>query len=193
MRSFFTELSHLTHLTVSDVTASSGMIAMFSTLDQIPTLKHLSVNLRSLLVQDDIATLSPHLHKVTALCFGFNSQMTGSGLVLIANCCSCLTELNASYCPYIRDNGVVMLMVKCGKTLRNLSLQSCNRITDTSLGAIAMYGDRLRQLDISVCERISVEGVFNLVQQLRRLKELTSRFTTEELSSAHEDLRINVC
>ncbi|XP_044049026.1 F-box/LRR-repeat protein 2 isoform X3 [Siniperca chuatsi] len=75
-----------------------------------------------------------------------------------------LEMLSLKSCTYIRDLAVLSLTQLFGDTLRELDLTSCVNVTDLSVRAIATYLQRLVVLRLGWCKEVTDWGLLGMVE-----------------------------
>ncbi|PWA99203.1 RNI-like superfamily protein [Artemisia annua] len=79
-------------------------------------------------------------------------HFTNVGLTSIASCCPLLSIISLSRCS-IRDSGLEILAKSC-KSLKEVNISGCIRITDCGIWSLIENCNQLRALNISGCDEI---------------------------------------
>lgn len=88
-------------------------------------------------------------------------KITDQSLFRLAQCGLSLKEISLEWCDRITDEGVRVLVKYC-LHLQDMNLKSCRGITNESLQAIGQKCSGLKKLNISWCQDITDEGVKQL-------------------------------
>lgn len=123
------------------------------------------------IVVTKLASLSPRLKRVD-LGVACHEGITDVGLAALTDHCPLLEHVNLRGCKRIRDAGVVMLIHKCGKTLKSLLLHSCDDIGDEVLEAIGQSCTALEHVDLHRCMKVNDEGIGSLMAGTTRLTQM---------------------
>jgi len=112
-------------------------------------------------VVSKLASKCPKLRRVDlgVMC---TEGVTNVGLLELTEHCSLLEHVDLRGCKRIGDDGVALLVQKCGPHLKTLVLHSCD-IGDDALRAIGQSCPRLEVLDLHRCTRITDAGIEGLV------------------------------
>ncbi|XP_047166937.1 F-box/LRR-repeat protein 20-like [Vigna umbellata] len=131
-------------------------------------------------------------YRVKSLYLGRNSWLRDESLEMIASVCPSLEVLDLSSCCDISE-GVVEVLRRCSE-VRNLSLAFCSgvklkglefevpkleelnlsgsRVDDETLSVISKYCRWLLHLDLENCYKVTANGVREVVDKCRRLREI---------------------
>lgn len=80
-----------------------------------------------------------------------------------------------SGCYNVTDIGIAHALTADVPTLRILNLSLCKQITDTSLGRLSQYCQKLVELDLGGCCNVTNSGVGLIAWGLKNLKVLNLR------------------
>ena len=140
---------------------------------------------------------------------GCGSQLTNNVLITVATVCTRMRDLDVSSCTSFSEIGFDAV---CGWTrgrqtkgaglskLERLSMSNCPLLSDVTLGRIAKGCSELRALDVSQCPNITDDGLRDMIDNAKHLRELLSHdnervsgqmFAVDALS--HDDCSLFVC
>eukprot|EP00899_Mesostigma_viride_P019793 jgi/Mesvir1/27815/Mv07495-RA.1 len=152
------ECPRLRHLSVSHClyVTDEGVTAL---AQGCPQLELLDVR-RCIGVTDaSIRAVGKNCRGLRQLSVGECKGVTDASVELVARNCPDLVHLDAAFCPGVTDYSVLVLARMCGpRWLEQVDLCRCE-VTDNSMAWLAAYCPRLRHLDVSGCERVTVDGI----------------------------------
>lgn len=76
-------------------------------------------------------------------------------ILFLAKSCKSLETLIIGGCRDISDESIKLLAVSCNRTLKNLRMDWCLSITDSSLSCVLSHCKNLEALDIGCCEEVT--------------------------------------
>jgi len=128
---------------------------------------------RCLAVGDDgvlaLLTLCPPLASVN---LSSCEDVTDAAVVaLAAHSARSLEQLNVSKCTRLSDDALLAVASSCAR-LQELRLYNCPGITDAAVQQLGRAGGTLRVLDASSCERVSDEGLVGMAANCPHLHTL---------------------
>ncbi|KAJ6515727.1 hypothetical protein C8R45DRAFT_957430 [Mycena sanguinolenta] len=100
------------------------------------------------------------------------SNITDTGIVKLARACSNLRCVDVGFCRNLTDMSVICLAELRG--IRRLSLVRVHKLTDMAVFALAEHAVDLERLNLSYCDRLTLEAMHLLLKRLVRLKNLSA-------------------
>ncbi|KAJ7068445.1 hypothetical protein C8F01DRAFT_1050621 [Mycena amicta] len=114
---------------------------------------------------ESICKLGDHLD---VLLLAHVSEITDSGIVKLARACTKLRCVDVGFCRNLTDLAVFCLAeLRC---MRRLSLVRVHRVTDIAIFALAEHALDLERLNLSYCDRLSLDALHLLLKRLVRLQ-----------------------
>ncbi|XP_026384632.1 F-box/LRR-repeat protein 12-like [Papaver somniferum] len=86
-----------------------------------------------------------------------SSNITDTGLEVLAKCCASLQKVKLTYCEQITDKGLKILAKSCA-SLKKVDLSDCQGITDSGISFIIQNCSKIRSLKISYCSNVTGIG-----------------------------------
>ena len=116
------------------------------------------------------------------------SKLTSEFLAIVGGTCTQIRKLvvgvkgnlwekNITKIQNVTDEGILAIVKGC-PLLRNINLNHCDQITDMTLLHLAQNCKDLKCLELYGCTQISVEGVFNAVEDRIGQNSSDNKFTT---------------
>ncbi|KAI3925183.1 hypothetical protein MKW92_024022 [Papaver armeniacum] len=97
-----------------------------------------------------------------------SSQITDTGIEVLAKCCASLEEVDISYWTPIANKGLTMLAKNCA-SLKTVDLAGCQWINDKGLEFLEKS---LEEVDIRYCQSITNKGLTMLAKNCASLKKV---------------------
>jgi len=104
-------------------------------------------------------------------------QIDDLGVELLANNCPCIKSLCLIGCRYVYGSTFDVLLAKCSN-LRTLLLRYL-KIEDDVISQNTWSSSNIEELDISACPRLTWQGLFRLLVQLKNLVYLNMSYCGE--------------
>ena len=152
----------------------------------LPSLRSLNLSLCKDITDNSLGRIATHCPNLEVLELGGCTRITNTGLLLISWGLRHIRRLNLRSCWQISDHGIGHLAGQSGgggggshvgggaKTLEELSLQDCQKLTDESLRHIADGLPNLARLNLSFCLSVTDTGLKSLAR-IGTLRELNLR------------------
>lgn len=83
-----------------------------------------------------------------------------------------LTHLNLERCLAVDDTVIEALIEFCGSNLKELNINSCDKITENGFKQIAKHCRNLKKLDVGFCRAIDDSIVTEMINSIRDLQEI---------------------
>jgi len=100
------------------------------------------------------------------------ANITDQGVVKLARACSNLRCVDVAFCRNLTDMSVFCLAEL--SSLRRLSVVRVHKLTDIAVFALADHALSLERLNLSYCDRLSLDAVHLLLKRLTRLQHLSA-------------------
>ncbi|KAJ7507979.1 hypothetical protein B0H11DRAFT_153700 [Mycena galericulata] len=162
------------NLRILDLSFISGLTdaAIEGIVSHAPKIQHLRLSGCKLLTDralESICKLGDHLD---VLMLAHVANITDRGVVKLARACTNLRCVDVGFCRLLTDMSVFCLAELQG--IRRLSLVRVHKMTDIALFALAEHALDLERLNLSYCDRLTLEAVHLLVKRLVRLQHLSA-------------------
>ncbi|KAJ7684013.1 hypothetical protein B0H17DRAFT_1073260 [Mycena rosella] len=118
---------------------------------------------------ESICKLGDHLD---VLILSHVAKITDRGVVKLARACTNLRCVDVGFCRNLTDMSVFCLAELRG--IRRLSLVRVHKLTDMAVFALAEHAVDLERLNLSYCDRLTLDAAHLLVKRLVRLQNLTA-------------------
>ncbi|KAJ6598898.1 hypothetical protein DFH09DRAFT_1129507 [Mycena vulgaris] len=118
---------------------------------------------------ESICKLGDHLD---VLMLAHVANITDRGVVKLARACTNLRCVDVGFCRNLTDMSVFCLAELRG--IRRLSLVRVHKLTDIAVFALAEHALDLERLNLSYCDRLTLEAAHLLVKRLVRLQNLSA-------------------
>ncbi|KAF7332041.1 Carbohydrate esterase family 9 protein [Mycena kentingensis (nom. inval.)] len=118
---------------------------------------------------ESICKLGDHLD---VLLLAHCSEITDNGIVKLARACTKLRCIDVGFCRNLTDMSVFCLAEL--RYIRRLSLVRIHRMTDIAIFAIAEHALDLERLNLSYCDKLSLDAVHLLLKRLVRLQNFSA-------------------
>ncbi|KAJ7682629.1 hypothetical protein DFH06DRAFT_1161692 [Mycena polygramma] len=163
-------------------------------LDELPPLilRHTADNLRILDLSfitgitdaaiEGIVSHAPKIQHLRFICklgahldvlmLAHVSNITDRGVVKLARACTNLRCIDVGFCRNLTDMSVFCLAELRG--IRRLSLVRVHKLTDIAVFALAEHAVDLERLNLSYCDRLTLEATHLLLKRLVRLQNLSA-------------------
>jgi F-box/leucine-rich repeat protein 14 len=185
LRDLVTGLPHLTSLNLSGCYNLSDAALDTALNRDLPALRVLNLSLCKDITDNSLGRIATHCPGLEALELGGCTRITNTGLLLISWGLRNIRRLNLRSCWQISDHGIGHLAGQSGggsssssgggaKSLEELSLQDCQKLTDESLRHISEGLPRLARLNLSFCLSVTDTGLKSLAR-LASLRDLNLR------------------
>ncbi|XP_053643192.1 F-box/LRR-repeat protein 2 isoform X2 [Cherax quadricarinatus] len=125
-----------------------------------------------------------HLRELQYLNLSFCQAVGESGLEAMARHCPSLEVLMLAECGQTTDQ-VILVIAHYLKRIKTLDLQMCVKLTDDALDSLSNC-HTLQYLDVSGCEKMSLEQVRYVQMKIPRLLNLHHRGVTEKTTNGSE-------
>lgn len=175
----------------------------------IPSLKVLNLSLCKDVTDNSLGRIATHCKNLESLELGGCTKITNTGLLLISWGLKRIRSLNLRSCWQISDHGIGHLtginsQPNTGaKTLEEISLQDCQKLTDESLKHISEGLSNIQKINLSFCVSVTDTGLKSL-SRIPTLQELNLRscdnvsdigvgFLAEGGSSSLSHLDVSFC
>ncbi|CAK5262968.1 unnamed protein product, partial [Mycena citricolor] len=99
-------------------------------------------------------------------------RYTDRGIVSLARSCTNLRCVDLGFCRNLTDMSVFCL-AELG-SIRRLSLVRLHRLTDIAVFSLAEHALDLERLNLSYCDRLTVQAVHLLTKRLLKLQHLSA-------------------
>ncbi|KAK2466064.1 hypothetical protein APHAL10511_001706 [Amanita phalloides] len=116
---------------------------------------------------DNICRLGDNLD---VLSMSHVTEITDAAVVRLARSCPKLRGVDFGFCQKLTDMSV--FEVASLSYLKRLSLMGLNNITDIAIYAIAEHAVELERFHLAHCNQISLEAVYMLLKNLRKLQQV---------------------
>ncbi|KAK7061918.1 hypothetical protein R3P38DRAFT_2832284 [Favolaschia claudopus] len=117
---------------------------------------------------ESICKLGEHLD---VLVLAHVANITDRGVVNLARACTNLRCIDVGFCRNLTDMSVFCLAELRG--IRRLSLVRVHKLTDIAVFALAEHALELERLNLSYCDRLTLEATHLLLKRLVRLQNLS--------------------
>ncbi|KAF7301819.1 Carbohydrate esterase family 9 protein [Mycena indigotica] len=118
---------------------------------------------------ESISKLGDHLD---VLLLAHVSEITDNGIVKLARSCTKLRCIDVGFCRNLTDLAVFCLAEL--RYMRRLSLVRVHRVTDIAIFALAEHALDLERLNLSYCDRLSLDALHLLLKRLMRLQNFAA-------------------
>lgn len=146
----------------------------------IPSLKALNLSLCKDVTDNSLGQIATHCKNLETLELGGCTKITNTGLLLISWGLKKIQSLNLRSCWQISDHGIGHLTginsqpSTGAKTLKVISLQDCQKLTDESLKHISEGLPNIQRINLSFCVSVTDTGLKSL-SRIPSLQELNLR------------------
>ncbi|CAN1164985.1 F-box/LRR-repeat protein 4 [Linum perenne] len=126
---------------------------------------------------ESIFTLARHCENLETLIIGGCRDISDASMKTLAIACShSLKNLRMDWCLNVSDSSLSRILAECSK-LEALDIGCCEEITDAAFGGLAMAETdmELKVLKVSNCPKITVTGVSMLLDKCSKLEYLDVR------------------
>ncbi|KAJ7498754.1 hypothetical protein FB451DRAFT_1202914 [Mycena latifolia] len=162
------------NLRILDLSFIAGLTdaAIEGIVGHAPKIQHLRLSGCKQLTDralESICKLGEHLD---VLILAHVADITDSGVVKLARACTNLRCVDVGFCRNLTDMSVFCLAELRG--IRRLSLVRVHKLTDIAVFALAEHALDLERLNLSYCDRLTLDAVHLLVRRLVRLQNLSA-------------------
>ncbi|KAJ7094610.1 hypothetical protein B0H15DRAFT_904580 [Mycena belliarum] len=162
------------NLRILDLSFIGGLsdAAIEGIVGHAPKIQHLRLSGCKLLTDralESICKLGSHLD---VLILAHVANITDRGVVMLARACTNLRCVDVGFCRNLTDMSVFCLAELRG--IRRLSLVRVHKLTDIAVFALAEHALDLERLNLSYCDRLTLDAVHLLVRRLMRLQNLSA-------------------
>jgi len=146
----------------------------------LPALRQLNLSLCKDVTDNSLGRIATHCKNLQSLELGGCTKITNTGLLLISWGLKKIRSLNLRSCWQISDHGIGHLtglnsQPNTGaKTLEEISLQDCQKLTDESLKHISEGLPNIQRINLSFCVSVTDTGLKSL-SRLPCLRDLNLR------------------
>ncbi|KAJ6490420.1 hypothetical protein C8R47DRAFT_1014676 [Mycena vitilis] len=162
------------NLRILDLSFITGITdaAIEGIVSHAPKIQHLRLSGCKQLTDrtlESICKLGAHLD---VLMLAHVSNITDRGVVKLARACTNLRCIDMGFCRNLTDMSVFCLAELRG--IRRLSLVRVHKLTDIAVFALAEHAGDLERLNLSYCDRLTLEATHLLLKRLVRLQNLSA-------------------
>ncbi|KAJ7765037.1 hypothetical protein DFH07DRAFT_811215 [Mycena maculata] len=162
------------NLRILDLSFINGLTdaAIEGIVSHAPKIQHLRLSGCKLLTDralESICQLGDHLD---VLMLAHVANITDRGVVKLARACTNLRCVDVGFCRLLTDMSVFCLAELRG--IRRLSLVRVHKMTDIALFALAEHALDLERLNLSYCDRLTLEAAHLLLKRLLRLQNFSA-------------------
>ncbi|KAJ6539509.1 hypothetical protein B0H19DRAFT_1037601 [Mycena capillaripes] len=161
------------NLRILDLSFINGITdaAIEGIVSHAPKIQHLRLSGCKQLTDrtlESICKLGAHLD---VLMLAHVSNITDRGVIKLARACTNLRCIDVGFCRNLTDMSVFCLAELRG--IRRLSLVRVHKLTDIAVFALAEHALDLERLNLSYCDRLTLEATHLLLKRLVRLQNLS--------------------
>ncbi|KAJ7276559.1 hypothetical protein B0H12DRAFT_1085928 [Mycena haematopus] len=162
------------NLRILDLSFIDGITdaAIEGIVDHATALQHLRLSGCKQLTDRTLESLCKLGVHLDVLILTHVSNITDHGIVKLARACSNLRCVDVGFCRNLTDMSVSCLAELRG--IRRLSLVRVHKLTDMAVFALAEHAVDLERLNLSYCDRLTLEATHLLLKRLMRLKNLSA-------------------
>jgi len=163
-------LLHL-NLSVCSLVTDAGMIVIASQSPELSKLD-LSITDKYLITDKSISEgIAAHCHNLLHVNFSHCYSITNIGIKELARGCGRLRHLDLTFCLKISDIALVALASgACAKSLRELSVSDCTKVSSAGLVALGANCTGLSHLTLNYCWKITDFGIISLSKGCPNIK-----------------------
>ncbi|KAJ7638990.1 hypothetical protein FB45DRAFT_827665 [Roridomyces roridus] len=162
------------NLRILDLSFINGITdaAIEGIVSHAPKIQHLQLSGCKLLTDRALESICKLGHHLDVLMLAHVGEITDRGVVKLARACTNLRCVDVGFCRRLTDMSVFCLAELRG--IRRLSLVRVHKMTDIALFALAEHALDLERLNLSYCDRLTLDAVHLLVKRLVRLQHLSA-------------------
>ncbi|KAJ7044506.1 hypothetical protein C8F04DRAFT_1068590 [Mycena alexandri] len=162
------------NLRILDLSFIGGLTdaAIEGIVSHAPKIQHLRLSGCKLLTDRSLESICKLGHHLDVLMLAHVSNITDSGVVKLARACTNLRCVDVGFCRNLTDMSVFCLAELRG--IRRLSLVRVHKLTDIAVFALAEHAVDLERLNLSYCDRLTLEATHLLLRRLVRLQNLSA-------------------
>ncbi|KAJ7283950.1 hypothetical protein C8J57DRAFT_749848 [Mycena rebaudengoi] len=137
-----------------------------------PKIQHLRLSGCKLLTDRALESICKLGNHLDVLMLAHVANITDRGVVKLARACTNLRCVDMAFCRNLTDMSVFCLSELRG--IRRLSLVRVHKLTDIAIFALAEHALDLERLNLSYCDRLTLDAVHLLLKRLVRLQNLSA-------------------
>ncbi|KAJ6628786.1 hypothetical protein B0H10DRAFT_1904653 [Mycena sp. CBHHK59/15] len=162
------------NLRVLDLSFTGGLTdaAIEGIVGHAPKIQHLRLSGCKQLTDRALESICKLGNYLDVLMLAHVANITDSGVVKLARACTNLRCVDVAFCRNLTDMSVFCLAELRG--IRRLSLVRVHKLTDIAVFALAEHALDLERLNLSYCDRLTLDAVHLLLKRLVRLHNLSA-------------------
>ncbi|KAF7352648.1 hypothetical protein MVEN_01230500 [Mycena venus] len=162
------------NLRILDLSFINGITdaAIEGIVSHAPKIQHLRLSGCKQLTDRTLESICKLGDNLDVLMLAHVSNITDSGVVKLARACTNLRCVDVGFCRNLTDMSVFCLAELRG--IRRLSLVRVHKLTDIAVFALAEHAVDLERLNLSYCDRLTLEATHLLLKRLVRLQNLSA-------------------
>ncbi|KAJ7180269.1 hypothetical protein C8R43DRAFT_972447 [Mycena crocata] len=162
------------NLRILDLSFINGLTdaAIEGIVNHAPKIQHLQLSGCKQLTDRSLESICKLGDRLDVLMLAHVANITDRGVVKLACACTNLRCVDVGFCVKLSDMSVMCLAELRG--IRRLSLVRVPKLTDIGLFALAEHALDLERLNLSYCDRLTLEATHLLLKRLVRLQNLSA-------------------